>query len=129
LATLLTFLPPTIRAELVQFAERLRDGGVDVDIKEYPKAPHVRVDGYGARFGGIGGWDDLVKIVRETLANSKQFLELNPSDLNNEPDRRNLLEQAKRPHVSHVVAWSHDGAKRLGTSVVSGLAPGVAHSL
>lgn len=85
--------------------------------------------------------DDLVKIVRETLADSEQFLELKPERPQQRARPQESLgagkensDRSKKGVVGmyfvpqYVVAWSRDRAK-LGTSVVAGLALGVAHSL
>ena len=85
-----------LRAESFQLAERLREAGVEVDIKEFQKAPHMFMSMDRVLDSGRRAVDELVKIVKDTLTrNSEQSLEIKSSDLNNEPDRRNLLEQAK----------------------------------
>jgi hypothetical protein len=76
-----------------------------ISIQRSTKKLHMFMSMDMALDSGRQAVDDLVKIVRETLADSEQFLELNPRDLNNEPDRRNLLEQAKRTQTGARREW------------------------
>jgi acetyl esterase/lipase len=82
-------------AESVLLAQRLREEGVDVDEKIYEKAPHpfMAMDRYLE--SGRHAISYIVEQVKEILVAYVEDSDIEPSDIKQERDRENLLEQAK----------------------------------
>ena len=83
-----------LRGETFRFAWRLQEANVPVDIREYKGAPQPRSwpwMGYSRREGGE--WTILPKAWKKILAKYLEDSVVKPSDVDNEFDRRNLLEQ------------------------------------
>jgi acetyl esterase/lipase len=83
-----------LRGETFRFAWRLQEVNVPVDIREYkgaPQPPFMAMDGLLET--GRRGMDDLAKGVEKSLAKYLEDSVVKPSDVDNEFDRRNLLEQ------------------------------------
>jgi len=85
-----------LRAEEFQFALKLREANVHVDIREYEGAPHMFLAMDDVLESGRRALEDLVEYVKEILADYLEDSVIKPSDLHNKLDRQNLLEQAQK---------------------------------
>jgi acetyl esterase/lipase len=82
--------------EAIQFAKKLRKEGVDVDVETYDGVPHPFVMMDRRLPSGRQAILHIIECVKKILAECvEDSSDIKPSDVNNERDRQNLLEQAK----------------------------------
>jgi acetyl esterase/lipase len=102
-------------AESVEFAKRLKEEGVDVVTKIYEKASHTFMMMDKHLPSGRQAICYVVEYVKEILAAYvEDSSDIKPSDVKNERDRQNLLEQAKRMAHSGAFKVDEQGPASLG---------------
>src|SRR5271154_5997791 len=85
-----------LRAETFQFAQKLQEANVHLDIREYEGAPHMFLAMDKVLESGMWAVEDLVERVKEILAEYLEHSVIKPSGVHNELDRQNLLEHAQK---------------------------------
>jgi hypothetical protein len=89
-----------LQAECHKLAQKLREAGIDVSVREYEKAPHMFMAMDQVLDSGKRAVEELIRVVQETLAEgSQQPLKLELADLKNRGDRKNLLEQVRKASI------------------------------